>query len=363
MRVAFDEQIFSLQPYGGISRLYFEAAREFLTDTSHGVEIDRMNCPVVNEYVLSDARITTSLGLRRSKSPYRALSHYFTRPPRRGDVDVFNSTFYLPRVLADYPKAKRVVTVFDLIPEIMPATRRRLDFLTRKRAHLRAADHIICISESTRRDLLRIYPEVRAPITVAYPGVSEIFRTPGPHTLALPIPYVLHVGNRSGYKDGMAVARAFATLASAFPDLTLLYVGGGPLRKDEEQVLKGLGISSRVKQLSLSDDEMPTAYQQALLTVYPSRYEGFGLPVVEAMAAGCPVLLSNSSSLPEVGGSAARYFTPGDVTALANLMRDVLRDDSQKQQMTVSGHERSLMFTWSNYAASTLQAYKLATSG
>lgn len=363
MRVALDEQIFSLQPYGGISRLYFEVAREFLTDTSHGVEIHAMNCPVVNEYVLSDTHIAEMLGVRRAKNPYRALSRYFSRPPRRSSVEVFNSTFYLPRLVRDYPKAKHVVTVFDLIPELMPETRRRLDFLTRKRAYLRSADHIICISESTRRDLLRIYPEVKAPITIAYPGVSDIFRVRGPRRSDLPVPYILHVGNRSGYKDGMAVARAFSAIAKSFPDLTLLYVGGGLLRRSEVQFLRDLGITSRVRQVSLSDEEMPTVYQQAVITVYPSRYEGFGLPVVEAMAAGSPVLLSDTSSLPEVGGTAAQYFPPGDVDSLAGLMSDVLGDESQREQMTVAGHERSLMFTWGHYASSTLEAYKLAASG
>ena len=363
MQAALDEQIFSLQPYGGISRLYFEVAREFLTDTSHGVQINRMDCPVVNEYLLSDRQVAEMLGVRRAKSPYRALSRYFSRPPRRSTVEVFNSTFYLPRLLPDYPKAKHVVTVFDLIPELMPETRRRLDFLTRKRAYLLSADHIICISESTRRDLLRICPEVKAPITIAYPGVSEIFRVPGLRTSDLPSPYILHVGNRSGYKDGMAVARAFSAIAKSFPDLTLLYVGGGALRRSEVQLLRDLGITARVRQVSISDDEMPTVYQQALITVYPSHYEGFGLPVVEAMAAGSPVLLSDTSSLPEVGGTAARYFPPGDVDYLAGLMNDVLADEVQRGEMALRGRERSLMFTWSNYASSTLQAYKLATSG
>ena len=363
MRVAFDEQIFALQRYGGISRLFYELIREFHESPSLGVHPLPLSAPVINEYVLNDPSISNALQVWRVKSPYSALARCLLRTPRAEFADIVHNTFYLPHLRMNRRQVPSVVTLYDLIPEFLPRTRRRLDFLTRKEQMLREAQHIICISESTKRDLLRFYPEVKAPITIAYPGVSDAFRVPGPRRSDLPTPYILHVGNRSGYKDGMAVARAFSAIANSFPDLTLLYIGGGALRRSEVQLLRDLGIAARVRQLSISDEEMPAVYQQALTTVYPSRYEGFGLPVVEAMAAGSPVLLSETSSLPEVGGDAARYFPPGHVTSLARLMSDVLGDKSQRDKMSAAGQQRSSIFTWGSYASSTAQAYKLATSG
>lgn len=357
MRLALDEQIFAVQPYGGISRLFYEKASAYVRDVSLGLQVEPLDAPVVNEYLLHDAELSARLRVTRSAGPYRALAHYFFRRRRQQPVDVVHNTFYLPRGLSEHPSSRRVVTVYDMIPELLPRTRRRMDFLTEKHAYVRQADHIVCISESTRRDLFKVYPDIHAPVTIAYPGVSPAFRPDAPRIEGLPEPYILHVGNRASYKDGATLLRAFALVADDFTDHSLFLVGGGALTREERDLLSSTKVARRVVQRSLPDLEVPSVYAQAAVTVFPSRYEGFGLPAVEAMAAGSPLILADTSSLPEVGGDAALYFPPGDARSLANRLREVLSDDASRADLHTRGLEQAARFTWSGYARANVEAY------
>jgi glycosyltransferase involved in cell wall biosynthesis len=360
VRVALDEQIFAIQAYGGISRLFYEKASAFVRDPGLGIDLDPLDAPVVNEYLLSDQELSSRLRVRRAAGPYRALAHYFARRRRRSPADVVHNTFYLPRGLSEHPSSRRVVTVYDMIPELLPRTRRRMDFLTEKHRFVQQAQQIVCISESTRRDLFKVYPDIHAPVTIAYPGVGPAFRPDAARREGFPEPYLLHVGNRSSYKDGATLIRAFAAISARFPDHVLFLVGGGPLTRSERDLVNAAGIAGRVRQESLPDDAVPAAYAQAVATVFPSRYEGFGLPAVEAMACGSPLVLADTSSLPEVGGDAARYFPPGDDTALAGVLADVLADDGQRADMHARGLRQAARFTWSGYAAANVEAYRAA---
>jgi glycosyltransferase involved in cell wall biosynthesis len=358
VRLALDEQIFAIQRYGGISRLFYEKASSFVRDSSLDVTVEPLNAPIVNEYVLHDPDLSRHLGVRRASGPYSALARYFTRRRHRSSVDVVHNTFYLPRGLSEHASARRVVTVYDMIPELLPQTRRRMDFLTEKHAYVRRADHIVCISESTRRDLFRLYPDIHAPVTIAYPGVSTAFHPDVARVEGLPEPYILHVGNRTSYKDGATLLRAFVALAARYPDHTLLLVGGGALTREERDLLASGGVLPRVVQRTLPDADVPAAYAQAAVTVFPSRYEGFGLPAVEAMASGSPLVLADTSSLPEVGGAAVRYFPPGDDRALAGVLSEVLADATAQAELRARGLVQARHFTWPGYARANLEAYR-----
>lgn len=360
MRVALDEQIFAIQRHGGISRLFYEQARQFVQDSDLGVSLEPVSAPVVNEYLLEDQAVAGALRVHKAGGPYSALSRFLTRTRHRAPVDVSHTTFYLPRGMGDYPQSRHVITVYDMIPELLPATRRRLDFLTLKRSYISRADHIVCISESTRNDLFRLYPDLHVPTTIAYPGVSPRF-APGVEPLSnLPTRYVLHVGKRSSYKDGATLIQAFSLVAASFPDFSLLLVGGGSLSREELSLVHEKGLSKRIVQLDLGDAQMPAAYANATVTVVPSRYEGFGLPVVEALACGSPLLLAHTSSLPEVGGDAAAYFPPGDVHALAGELGRLLKDTEARSQMASKGLARAKQFTWKSFAQSNVAAYESA---
>ncbi len=361
--MAFDEQIFALQAYGGISRMFAELARQFIDDPDLGVELLPLNAPIINRYLLDNPQLRAHLAVRDAGHERRSLMRYFMRiQPRRGQ-DIVHNTFYLPHGLVQYPKAKRIVTVHDMIPERMPETRRRLDFLTLKRHYVSRADHIICVSEATKTDLLDIYGPINAPVTVVHHGVDPVF-TPGrPKPAGLPDRYIVFVGNRGSYKDADVLLQAFATTCKDFADLTLLFVGGGPLTRSELERVRLLGIDTRIHHVSLRDQEMPGAYGNADVCVFPSRFEGFGLPALEAMACGTPTLLANATSLPEIGGAAARYFVAGDPADLAAQLRHLLTDTQTSARLTQAGIERAAQFTWRRSAERTLATYRSTIAG
>ena len=370
MRVAFDEQIFAIQEFGGISRLFAELAKQYacagpvgakpVEERHDDVSLEPMHAPIVNRYILGHPDLEQALDVWDAGSPWRALGRYFARRRPSTSVDVLHSTFYLPHGLAGYPGAKRIVTVHDMIPELLPKTRRRLDFITLKRRYVMSADQVICVSEATRQDLLRCYGPIPAPITVVHHGVDPAFQPEVPRWDDLPGRYILYVGNRGQYKDAAVLMEAFARFSPAEPDTRLLFVGGGPFSRSERRMLEVLGIDRVTEQRRLPDAEMPAAYGQALMCVFPSRFEGFGLPALEAMACGTPTLLAAGSSLPEVGGDAAAYFTPGDAGELTGSITDLARDDAARGQLSQAGISRAGLFTWQRTAANTAAVYRAA---
>ena len=360
MRVAFDEQIFAIQRYGGISRVFAQLARQFVLEPIDDVQVLAFNAPVVNRYLLDHPELSVPLGAKQAHNEWTALAHYLMRPQTHPRCEIVHNSFYLPHGLAPVKGAKRIVTIHDMIPERLPQTRRRLDRLTLKQRYVRRADHIICVSQATRDDLEEIYGPLDVPVSVVHHGVDERFRPDVPRLDVLPERYVLFVGNRGQYKDARVLFEAFAHIAQDFPDLHLLCVGGSGLSLQEVQWLTECGIRDRVSQRYLSDAEIASAYAHAEVFVFPSRFEGFGLPALEAMASGTPVVLANATSLPEVGADAAVYFTPGNTQELAGSLTSVLTDQTLQQQLIARGRERAATFTWHAAARKTAAVYRQA---
>jgi glycosyltransferase involved in cell wall biosynthesis len=358
VRVAIDEQIFAIQHYGGISRLFAELARTFTENSQIGVDLEPLGVPIVNRYLLDNPELTAVLETRKARSSYSALARYFLTRRPTPEVDLVHNTFYLPHGLTGYTGARRVVTIHDMIPEMMPETRRRLDFITLKRRYISAADHIICVSNATKADLIGTYGEPNAPISVVHHGVDPMFRPGSALWADLPHRYVLFVGNRNQYKDAPTLIRAFAGVKKDFPDHTLLFVGGGSFTARERRLVDSLGLSGWVQQRALPDAAMSAAYSNADIYVFPSRFEGFGLPALEAMACGTATILAAATSLPEVGGDAAEYFTPGDHHELGEKMKNLLTDPARRKHLVDAGLARAALFSWDRCAKETAAVYE-----
>lgn len=354
-----DEQIFAIQSYGGISRMFAELARQFAKGEVPDIELLPFHAPIINRYVLDDPRLAKALAASRARNEWTALVRYLSRISTKTSCDVVHNTFYLPHGLAPVGGAKRVVTIHDMIPELRPDTRRRLDFVTLKRRYVAKADHIICVSEATRSDLLKVYGPIQAPITVVHHGVDSNFMPDLPRLASLPERYLLFVGNRGQYKDAGVLFRAFAALNDQ-SGVRLVCIGGGAFTRSELQQLQELGIAGRVMQMQLSDDGIVSAYANALVFIFPSHFEGFGLPALEAMACGAPVVLARATSLPEVGSDAAIYFEPGDAGALTGILRDLLSDDLARSELVARGLKRAAFFTWERTAQQTAEVYRAA---
>jgi glycosyltransferase involved in cell wall biosynthesis len=216
---------------------------------------------------------------------------------------------------------------------------------------------VLCISESTRRDLQSVYGSLDVPIVVTPLGVGNRFSPRGPRSGNLPHPFALFVGDRTAYKDFFVLLEAFATAQTRFH--ALVAVGGGPFAADEEAALINLGIRDRVLRIDASDSELERIYRSASVFVFPSRYEGFGLPTLEAMASGCPVILADSSSHPEVGGQAALYFPPGDVGALRDALERCSDDHRLRERLRSEGLAQAARLSWRATAEATASAYRL----
>ena len=172
-------------------------------------------------------------------------------------------------------------------------------------------------------------------------------------------PYVLFVGQRSGYKNFEALLRAFAASERLKGDLRILCFGGGPLSTAELSLASELGLGSHhLSQLRGSDKLLGNAYAHAIALAYPSLYEGFGFPPLEAMSAGCPVLVSNTSSLPEVVGDAAIKFDPKNIEELRTAIERVTVSDEVRRELIAAGHERRKQFSWPRCVERTIDVYR-----
>lgn len=284
------------------------------------------------------------------------------------NVALFHGTEHL------LPPTRRVRTVFtlhDLIPQLFPQFHLPLNrwFLDRMFPRfLRRADAVIAVSECTRRDAMRIYgiPEDR--ITVVYNGVHPRFK-PGLTAerasevrarYRLPDRYILYVGTIEPRKNLERLAEAFAALkADGFPHGLVLAGSRGWLDQPVFDRVAALGLQGQATLPGfITDDDLPAVYGAADLFVFPSLYEGFGLPALEALACGVPTVVSNASSLPEVVGDAAIQVPPEDTHALVDAMRRTLTDEALRARLAARGPRQAAQFTWERTAAETLAVYE-----
>jgi glycosyltransferase involved in cell wall biosynthesis len=312
-------------------------------------------------------KITTPL----SYKPWRlsAMLAHFARIPQDPlfpGVDLFHATDHL---LPCFWRIKSVFTLHDLIFLFHPETHKPLNrwFLTLMMPRfLRAADAVIAVSECTKRDAIRFYGIPEEKITVIHEGVNPRFRPASPEAIAavrarygLPEHFILYVGTIEPRKNLTALLEAFHHLLATH-DLRLVIVGKkGWLYEGFFRRLRELGLEDRVIFTGyVPDEDLPAIYSAADLFVFPSLYEGFGLPVLEAMACGVPVICSNTSSLPEVAGDAALLVDPTDVRALAGAMERALTDEGKWREMRERGLQQAARFSWDEAAAMSLKVYQ-----
>ena len=227
------------------------------------------------------------------------------------------------------------------------------------RMGIKRASFIIAVSENTKRDMVRLWgiPEER--IEVIYNGIDrDVFKPCGKDSS----PYILYVGSERPRKNLPRLLEAFREVKRFYPELKLVKVGreGRSPRFREMTVrkIRELGLEGDVIFTGDVDDgRLAKLYSEALLLVYPSLYEGFGLPPLEAMACGCPVCASNSSSIPEVVGDAGILFDPYSVEDMTRAILKVLSDNSLRRSLIERGFERASLFTWERTAEKTLELY------
>jgi glycosyltransferase involved in cell wall biosynthesis len=289
----------------------------------------------------------------------------------RSDIDIYHVTYTVMPAPRRSRHTKLVVTIYDLAfaryPETLPewgSLRYLSSCLARQ---VEEADRIITISESTKRDLMLMLGAPAEKIDVIYPGTD--LQAPKPDSAALPqfealrLPprYVLCVGTWEPRKNLPRLLQAWHQLRHKLRerDVYLCLCGGKGWKYEEiERTINDLGLKDSVLSLGYVPRELlPHLYANALMFVYPSLYEGFGLPVLEAMSCGTPVITSRASSLPEAAGDAALLIDPESVEAIASAIEVLLGDEELRAQMTAKGFAHARNFSWRSAARETLAVY------
>lgn len=367
MRVLFDSQIFNAQKYGGISRYFVNLANEL--NHIEGNKTAIFAPTYINNYLQTVPECDRFYGFKQNiklKLISRGLSHmacHFAIPFIRPDI--IHKTYYYPECYS-MRSGRSLLTVYDMIHELYPENFGRLDKTSKyKYEAVMRADHIICISENTRSDLLKIWDCDPKKVSVVHLGFDDFGNTPV--LTKEPVRkndlgnYILFVGSRSGHKNFSRLLKAFGLIDDLNKKFRLICFGGGSLNDDEIGLINRLRLRDRVIQVEGDDATLGQLYRDAALFVYPSIYEGFGIPPLEAMSAGCPVACSRSSSIPEVCGAAVDYFNPLDPDSIASSLARILGSTNYRESIALSGVEQAKKFSWRKCAIETLQTYHIAS--
>lgn len=364
MKILFDHQIYTSQIYGGISRYFFELMKNFRNN-------DEVECELSlrysNNYYLKELDnlpYKTFFERHSFKGKYRLLNilngKISEKYISKGDYDIFHPTYYNPYFLDFLNNKPFILTIYDMIYEIFPEIFSLKDKTAeRKKLLAQKATKIITISENTKRDVIKYLGIDEGKIEVIYLGNSfKINKYDKTINIKIPEKYILFVGSRRVYKNFELFIEAISPLIIDDNKLNIVCAGGGDFSNIEIDKFKNLNIRDKLFYYSGSDSILAYLYQKATAFVFPSLYEGFGIPILESFACRCPLICSKTSSLPEVAGDAAIYFDPTDKLSMLNSIQKVIYNDELKKQLINKGIERVKEFTWKKTADKTKKIYE-----
>ena len=350
MKVLFDHQIFQAQQHGGVSRYFVELIRHLakekdlnVVELLHAVRHE-LECRVIGWHVAGRAPLPRVFRLLN-----RILFAAFASVAR---ADIYHATYF--HVLAPWLRVRRVLTIFDMIAEFFPLPNDPT--ATRKRKAAECGDLVFCISECTRRDATSLLG-LAAEKTRVIPLSGELQGHPK-RERPMAEPYLLYVGQRGAYKNADVLLRAVAGDTTLRTRFRLVFFGGAEWSVEERNRLQELGLDDRVTMTGGTDDELATWYAHASAFVYPSLYEGFGVPPLEAMQFDCPVIASRDGSLPEVIGDAGLFFDPHQAGELSAALRRLDEDTALRENLIARGRECHRRFTWTRCALQTAGEYR-----
>lgn len=369
--ILFDHQIFESQPFGGISKVY--------CDRTHFLQ-NYFNCIVsikasenqalilsnlvneikpiknVNWGILSKLHFPLKRTITRIRNNSIQNIICTKRLLRKGDFDIFEPTYYDPYFLR-YLKGKPfVIEIHDMIPEMLPQYYTDGGLVSNKRLLIERATHIHTPSEKTKKDILDLYGIDPEKITVVPHGVPQI-----PHDDSAPLfdfQYLLYIGGRWDYKNFIPFLKEFARVYADYPDIHLVCTGYS-FSEHECNIINELHIENRIHHFDPSIIHFHSLYHNAVAFVFPSLYEGFGLPILEAWSCGCPVLLNNASCFLEVAGNAALFF---ELNEKQNNFYDVFKQlwqmsNEDRQKLINNGYERLELYSWEESAKKLAEIY------
>ena len=355
MKILYDHQIFSYQEIGGVSKYFYKMLeyipREYWTTSvllSNNLYLENMK---------NDIRYSNFMkgySFPKKERLMLELGKLYSIPKiKSNDYDILHITHYESYGLK-YTKKPAVLTYHDKCFSSYAYNKRTLK---QQKECLKYVDAIIAISENTKKDFLSLFDFPENKVSVIYHGVEpqvDVYSVPR----LIQKKYILYVGGRSGYKNFSMFLEAFNSIIQKISHELILVCTGKDFDNNELKQINNLKLNNNILVKRFSDDELINLYRYAELFVFPSKYEGFGIPILEAMSNFCPVACSSTSCFPEIAGNAAVYFDPDDKDSIINAMFEVLLSDSKRKTIIELGKKRSLQFTWKKTAQEHINFYQ-----
>lgn len=356
--------MFSRQKYGGITKYFCELMKHFPKANSYILGVLLSN----NQHLKDDFNFFKKLYLPMPQKDskirshlksklYRLNSFYSKRLISSMNYDLLHPTYYDPYFLK-IVRRPYIVTVHDLIVFKFQDVYKKEEQMAAMSRIIHNAKRIIAISHSTKLDIineLKIKPEK---IDVIYHGFNRIEPKKNVNIYGR---YILYVGARGGYKNFDNLLKAFQLLTLQHKDLKLLCVGS-PFSNQELATLRELKIVKNTMIMGVNEIKLNELYSHALAFVYPTQYEGFGMPILEAFSNDCPVCLSNTSCLPEIAKDGGIYFDPLKPESIANVITKTITNPDFADRMIKAGRSRLLEFSWEKCTEQTQKTYEIALS-
>jgi len=351
MKVFYDYQAF-LQRYGGVSRYFVSLINEFEKNKTIETLLpyyysNNVYYPKKKDLFNIDFKGKTKIFKHLNK---KISINYL----KNKQFDLFHPTYFDPYFLKFY-EDNFVITIHDMIHERFP------NFLSDKKTKeykkllALKSKKIIAVSENTKKDILSFYKEIpEKKIEVVYHATDLTYQESPP---IIREPYILYVGERHTYKNFLFFLSSIKDILIQ-ENISLVCAGGPPFTKSEIKYSTDQNIDERIKHVTISSDTgLANLYHYALAFCYPSLYEGFGIPILEAFNCGCPVLLSNTSCFPEIAHDAALYFDPQNSESIKETLTFVLKNKSYRDVLIQKGYQRISFFSWEKSSYLTANIY------
>lgn len=364
MKVLYDHQCFVQQQFGGVSRYHYQLIKELnkLQNVDAKLSLKYSN----NFYINEDKSFDVKNFLPNHKFYFkRTILDYINRLStipvlKQGDYDIFHPTYFNPYFLNHLNDKPFVLTVYDSIHEKYPEIINSIDkTLENKKVLLSKAELILAISNCTKKDLIELHNIPAEKIEVVYlaASINKNFVSSN-LKVELPEKYILFVGNRDYYKNFNNFILAVEPLLKEHNDLFLICAGGSSFTNGEKKIFHSKQLENRIIHKGADNVTLATLYSNALAFIFPTLYEGFGIPALEAMNCDCPVVMSNTSSLPEVGGDAAIYFDPAKIDDMREKIVSVIFNKDLRNDLVLKGKTQRQKFSFEKTARQTLEVYK-----
>lgn len=363
IKVVYDYQAFALNPYGGISRYLYEVSK--IINQNEDCET-KIVAPLYNNQYLRNLPSNMIVGKSYDQlQDLLGLTSFFNRKYseywlKNNPPNILHETYYDKKGLAP-SGVKTILTVHDMIHEKFhySMNRSEKDVVDRKRKAIERVDKVICVSENTKQDLLNSYNIDPQKISIVYHGCSLSVNADISTTPFINYPYLLYVGARGYYKNFQNLLKAYAVSHKISCEFKLVCFGGGTFSKVEKSLINNLKIDpNKIIYFEGNDQLLVTLYNGAKALIYPSLYEGFGIPPLEAMQLNCPVICSNAGSIPEVVGDAGQYFDPHNIEEMASAIESVVFSEDASNNLISKGLERASLFSWTKCAQETYKIYE-----